>query len=191
MNPTHVSESQTTPGAPLSTSGGGMGASAQNGLKATARDVAGQVRSAASSTATRAREEVQRFATEKKSSAAERIDSYSSAIHESARSLEEKDPNIAWFTHRAADRLQGIADYVRNRDFDEFRHDVEDVARRHPALFFGGLFAAGLLLGNVLKSTRRSSLESTDFGGEESDSSGSAGTQSLAASPSPASVPQL
>jgi hypothetical protein len=134
----------------------------------TARQTASKVRDAASSTALRAKEEAQRFAAEKKETTANRITSYSSAIHDTARSLEEQDPNIAWFTHRTADRLQGVADYVRNRDFATLRHDAEDMARRHPAMFFGGMFLAGLIVGNVVKASRRN-LENQDYarGGDD------------------------
>jgi hypothetical protein len=127
----------------------------KNRITQTARETASKVKDAASSTALRAKEEAQRFATEKKETAANRITSYSSAIHDTARSLEEQDPNIAWFTHRTADRLQSIADYVRNRDFATLRQDAEDMARRHPAVFFGGMFLAGLVVGNFVKASRK------------------------------------
>jgi hypothetical protein len=138
------------PPAPPAASGGTKTKIAQ-----AARDAAGRVKSAASSAATRARDEAGRLATEKKDEAASRLGGYSAAIHESASSLEEKDPNIAWFTHRAADKLQGVADYVREADMASLRTDCEGFARRHPAAFFGGLFVAGLLLGNVVKASRR------------------------------------
>lgn len=128
----------------------------------TARDATEKVKSVASDAASRARDEAERFAAEKKDTAAGRVGSYSSALHESARSLEEQDPNIAWFTHRAADRLQSVADYIRSRDFSSLRNDCADLARRHPAAFFGGLFVAGLLVGNMIKATSRPRSESEE-----------------------------
>jgi hypothetical protein len=95
-------------------------------------------------------------------------------MHDTARSLEEQDPNIAWFTHRAADKIQGVADYVRSQDFRALRADAEDVARRHPAVFFGGLFLAGLMLGNVAKAGRNRARQEDD-GGDWSPSSDAAG----------------
>lgn len=134
-------------------------------LAQSARDAAARIKSAASDTATQARDRAGHIATEKKETAASRLGDYSSAIHESARSLEEKDPNIAWFTHRAADRLQRTADYVRSRDLSGLRDDAERIARRHPAVFFGGMFLAGLLLGNLVKASRRK-LEAGENSGE-------------------------
>lgn len=115
----------------------------------TARDAASRVKSMAAETTTKAKE---------------RIGGYSNALHESAKAFEGNDPNIAWFTHRMGDRVQGVADYLRDRDLDGLRSDAEDVARRHPALFFGGLFVAGLLCGNLIKASRRnmnSGMDST------------------------------
>ena len=134
----------------------------KNRIAETARETASKVKGAASSTALRAKEEAQRFAAEKKETTANRITSYSSAIHDTARSLEEQDPNIAWFTHRTADRLQSVADYVRNRDFTALRQDAEDMARRHPAVFFGGMFLAGLVVGNFVKASRKNT-EDQDY----------------------------
>jgi hypothetical protein len=161
----------------------GSGGGAQNSgvltdtrqkIAQTARDTAAKVKSAASDTVTKARSEASRVATEKKETAANRIGGYSEAIRDTARSIEEKgDPNIAWFTNQAADKLQGVADYMRNSDFACLRGDCEGIARRHPAVFFGGMFFAGLLLGNMMKASRRK----YDEGQGELNYDGSAGTE--------------
>ena len=124
-------------------------------LAETAQQAASKVKEAASSTFARAKEESELLAEKSKRSTAGRLGGYSQAIHDSARALEEKDPNIAWFTHRAADKLQNVADYMRSRDLSDLRHDAEGLARRHPALFYGGMFLTGLILGNVVTASRR------------------------------------
>jgi hypothetical protein len=126
-----------------------------------------KVKSSVTDAAARAKEEAARMAAERKETAASRIGSYSEKIHQSARNFEQEDPNIAWFTHRAADRLQGVADYVRNRDLTGLRQDVEQMARRHPAAFFGGLFVAGIVLGNVVKASRRNLDETSRDAGQD------------------------
>jgi hypothetical protein len=164
MNPQNSPTSSASAGGSGSgtraTESGGALTETKHQLAQTARDAAAKVKNAANQTAARAKEEAERFATEKKETAANRIGSYSSAMHETAQSLEEKDPNIAWFSHQAADKLQGIADYMRSRDLGSLRQDAEDIARRHPAAFFGGMFLAGLLIGNVVKASRRKLDES-------------------------------
>ncbi len=156
----------TTPagenGLPREPQTGGALTDAKNAVAQTARDTVSKVKSSASSAIARGKDEVERIAAGKKTEVADRVQHYSSAIHDSAKSLEENDPNIAWMTHRAADKLQNIADYVRERNFSDLRHDAENWARRHPAAFFGGLFLAGLVLGNVVKASRRNVRPESD-----------------------------
>jgi hypothetical protein len=158
MNPSNVSQNPASTDASLGTSptgeSGGVLSDAKQKIKNTARETAAQVKSAATETANRVREQAADMAGERKTEVADRIGAYGSAVHKSAEAMEGEDPNIAWLTHRAADRLNGIADYVRTRDFAQLKGDTEDLARRHPAAFFGGMFVAGLLLGNVLKAAQ-------------------------------------
>lgn len=155
--------------APADEGGSGVSgtlAQAKQNVTQTARDTAAKIKSTAGQTASRAKDEAQRIAQEKKETAASRVGGYSSALHESASSLEEQDPNIAFYAHKAADRLQNAAEYIRNRDFAGLRADVEGLARRHPAAFFGGMFVAGLIVGNLLTASGRNS-RSAEF--EEAD----------------------
>lgn len=144
-------------------------AGAKSKIAETARDIASQAKAAATTAVGRARDEAGRMATEKKDQTADRIGDYSSAIHDSADRLEEKDPNIAWFTHQAAEKIQGVADYMRQTNLASLRTDCERIARKHPAAFFGGLFVAGLILGNVVKASRRGldDNERNNGGGEK------------------------
>jgi hypothetical protein len=71
-----------------------------------------------------------------------------------------------------------VADYLRTRDLNALRRDAEDMARRHPALLFGGLFLTGLVLGNLVKASRRKmdqpreDATGIENGGNEYSSSG-------------------
>lgn len=158
MNPQNPPNPSALPGdsapggrAPQS---GGTLTDTKNKIAQTAREAAGKVKTATANTAAKAKDEAGRILSEKKEAAANRVGGYSSALHESAQSFEQRDPNIAWFTHQAADKLQGVADYMRSSNFASVRNDCESFARRHPAMFFGGLFFAGLMLGNALKASR-------------------------------------
>lgn len=154
MHSSNVSERPSTAAdEPQEGTANPTGAGAKQKLAGAARETAAEIRQSASASFARAKEEAGRLAADKKTQTADRIGNYGSAIHDSAKSLEEKDPNIAWLTHRAADRLESVADYVRNRDFGALRADAENLARRHPVAFFGGLFVAGLVLGNILKAS--------------------------------------
>jgi hypothetical protein len=156
MNSLHVSHRPCGPAGEESYGGGDAGESGKfSEARQSVRDATHQIKTAASDTAARAKETAERAILEKRDEAAGKIGRYSSALHDSARSFEGEDPNIAWFTHQAADRLQRVADYVRTCNYSRFSNDVENVARRNPGLFFGGMFAAGLLAGNLVKASRR------------------------------------
>ncbi len=134
-----------------------------------AQEVGRALKSAASDCASGLKAGAARVTQARKDAAVERIDGLGQSIDETARALEEKDPNIAWFAHRAAERVQRVADYLRERDFASLREDCSDLARRHPAAFFGGLFVAGLVVGNMLKATARGAASSGLRQGSEHD----------------------
>ena len=159
MNPQNPSNPSVMPGDSASggsaTQSGGTLTDTKNKITQTARDTASKVKTAAANTAAKAKDEAGRIVSGKKEAAANRVGGYSSALHESAQSFEQRDPNIAWFAHQAADKLQGVADYMRSTNFVGVRNDCESFARRHPSVFFGGLFFAGLMLGNAVNASRR------------------------------------
>jgi hypothetical protein len=146
-----------------STSGGT--ATAQPPLSQTARETAAQVGAAARQTVSEASDKAARYATERKATVADRVHAYGSAMHDSAKSLEQQDPNIAWFAHQAAERLDRAASYVRESEFRTMKADAENLARRHPAAFFGGLCVAGLILGSVIKASARRVADDTESTG--------------------------
>ena len=153
MNPSILRHLVLAP-ADESTPGGddtGTITQAKQAITSTARETASRIKSAASETASRAKTEAQRLASQTKETAADRLGGYSSAMRESAKSFEQQDPNIAWATNQLAEKVDGVADYIRNSDLADLKADVENFARRHPVAFFGGLFLGGLVIGNVLK----------------------------------------
>lgn len=52
-----------------------------------------------------------------------------------------------------ANQVQQVADYLERKDVRAMMSDVEDFARRNPAIFIGGAFVAGLLVARFLKSS--------------------------------------
>lgn len=155
MNPHIVQRILQAPlsGSDVTGSGSGTFAQAKESDSAgtTTREAASRLASAATEMGDRTKTEARRVASDAKDTTADRIGGYSSAMHSTAQSMEREDPNIAWVTHQVADRIQGVADYLRNRELSEVRRDAENFARRHPVAFFGGLFLTGLVVGNLLK----------------------------------------
>jgi hypothetical protein len=115
------------------------------------KEMAGDAKRSAGNMINQAKERASSMAQEQKQSAAQRIGRYGSALRDSARSVEQEDPNIAYFANSAAERIDRIADYLRSTDLDGLRRDAEDLARRRPALFMGGMLLAGLVVGSIIK----------------------------------------
>lgn len=175
MNPSNLSQSPLSAEASGSENAqqeaSGALSNAKQKIKTATRDTVKQIKTAATDTAGRVKEQASEIVDQQKTGVADRIGSYSSAVHKTAESLEQNDPNIAWLTHQAADRLSGVADYIRGRDFTQLKSDAENLARRHPAAFFGGLFVAGLVVGNLLKATGRAAVDSSNSNsGSDTDS---------------------
>lgn len=160
MNELNPPEPQFTGSEPSSTGQGDTKSAvasklteAKHTIQDSARRAKDTVKTSVTEAGTRLKQQAGETAEQKKREAADRLHGYSSAIHESAQAFENEDPNIAHFTHQAADKLQGVADYVRDSDFRSLKTDAENLARRHPVAFFGGLFIGGLVIGNLLKAS--------------------------------------
>ena len=65
------------------------------------------------------------------------------------------EEGIGRFVDRTADRADQLVNRLNNADPHSLIDDVEDFARREPAVFIGGAIAVGLLAARFLKSSRR------------------------------------
>ena len=57
------------------------------------------------------------------------------------------------YSETAAEKLDSVATYFDSHDLNAIYHDVEDLARRNPAVFIGGALALGFLAARFFKST--------------------------------------
>jgi hypothetical protein len=57
------------------------------------------------------------------------------------------------YVARAADQIEHWSSTLRNRELDDVLNDLQDFARRQPALFLGTAFGIGLLAARFLKSS--------------------------------------
>jgi len=136
-------------------------------IKDKARETKDRVMSKGSEAINRAKERGRSVADEQKNHLGERIHGYSSAVRRSAQQLrEDQDPNIAHYAEAIADKIDQAADYVQSRDPGMILRDVENVARRRPEMFFGGMFLAGLVLARFLKASNQ---RDDDYGSESDE----------------------
>jgi ElaB/YqjD/DUF883 family membrane-anchored ribosome-binding protein len=71
--------------------------------------------------------------------------------------------HTARYADKAAAKLEQVAGYFENRDLRAITRDVENYARRNPAVFIGTAFAVGFLAARFLKSSPTPSLTTGQF----------------------------
>ncbi len=91
------------------------------------------------------------LADEQKQRAARQVGGVAEAVRAAARSLDgSQSPVAARYADRAAGRIEDLSRSLHERRWGELVGDVEEVARRRPALFALGAAAAGFLAGRFL-----------------------------------------
>jgi hypothetical protein len=156
------------------------------------RDTGEQIRESAQSTAEEFRKQGASFVQDRKVKAADQLNSFSAAIRSAADRLhEENDHNLAGYAEAAAERVEGAARYLGERDFSRIADDVESFARRQPELFLGGMFLAGMGISRFLKASRQRSSNGTSTPSAYTPASGAMrtpGTMQGASTPQTAST---
>lgn len=126
-----------------------------------AKDEADEIGNAAKDILDDTTEKVKSAVSEQKNAGAEYLDKVAHAIHRAAGEFEADVPQAAPYIRRAGSELSTVAKAVRERDVRELVTEVEDVARRQPALFFGGAVILGFAALRFLKSAPPSSGQVT------------------------------
>lgn len=86
--------------------------------------------------------------------AADQLGSVANALHKAAEQLnEENNGTAAHYAGQAADRVEQVADMLRNSTMDDMVGQVERFARRQPEVFVGAAFAVGFLFARFVKSS--------------------------------------
>ena len=104
----------------------------------------------------RAAEQVQSHLYSQKHRAAESLSSVAQSLRSSSQQLQgQQQDGVGRYIEQAADRIEGLAHYLQDRDVGDLVDEVEHFARQNRAAFLGGAFALGVLGARFLKSSRR------------------------------------
>jgi hypothetical protein len=116
--------------------------------------VVDQAKQAAADVAGQAKDKVESQITAQKDRAVGSIGAVADALRQTGSTLRDKETGIpADLADRAAEQIDRVSGYLRNRTLGGLVSDVESFARREPAIFFGGAFTLGLLAARLLKSS--------------------------------------
>jgi hypothetical protein len=117
-----------------------------------------QIKSAAHSAVLDAQETGQSFVKNQKEDLASRFSEYAKAVQSMSEKLRGDDENIlAGPAEKAAESLNRISGYLRQKEPAELLDDLESLARRKPELVFGGLFVIGFAAARFFKASHRQS----------------------------------
>jgi hypothetical protein len=120
------------------------------------RDVKNQVVDQAKSTFQQARDRATSSLGESKGQFADQFGTMADALRRTTEHLRSEDQQrIAGLTDTAARQVEQIANYLRGKDARAMREDLENLARRQPALLIGGALILGLIGARFLKSSER------------------------------------
>ena len=112
------------------------------------------------------KEEADRLFDEQKGRVGSKVERWGKAIHQAAHALHAvKADGAADVVDSVADRIGAMSSYLEERSLGDLLEDANDVARRHPGIMLGGMFAAGLLAARFLKAS--ASRDDAEEGGEQ------------------------
>jgi sirohydrochlorin ferrochelatase len=139
------------------------------------RDVKNQVVDQAKNSFQQARDRARSSLGESKGQFAEQISSIAEALRRTTEHLHSEDQTrIAGLTDSLARQVDQVAGYLRDKDAAAMKNDLENLARRQPALILGGALVLGLIGARFIKSSersqgRRSSDGSRGYGSQYND----------------------
>jgi len=102
---------------------------------------------------------------EQKTNIATSLTSVADSIRQVGENLGKDDQNqVAAFAGKygenLAEQVEKFSNYINQKEIKELARDVEQFARRNPALFIGGALALGILAARFLKSSSSSNQNS-------------------------------
>lgn len=122
----------------------------------TVRTFADQARNQAGALFDRIRDQGGDALAQRKDAAADGINDLALALQGAADKLHDEGKHgIAAYAEDFSKSIERVSQYIRDRDLNAVLDDASSFIRRRPALFFGGMFVAGLAAARFLKASRR------------------------------------
>lgn len=120
-----------------------------------------------------AKDEATRYASHQKHRMADQVQSLRGALNDICAKLEREQSPAAAPARKLADGLDSIAQALEANSLGDMSREIQDFARRNPALFIGGAALAGFMAGRFMRSSGEH--RESDYPGASSDTSRSSG----------------
>lgn len=130
-----------------------------------AADAAAQVKDKAGETAAMAKDQAKRAATQVTEQAKATVESRMSDVAQELGNVADvvrqtthdgglgTSDTVVRYGERIADQIEGVSSYLDEHGVEEILTDIQDFARRQPAVFLGGAFMLGVVVGRFLRSS--------------------------------------
>lgn len=129
-----------------------------------AQQVAEKTQEKVSETASMAKEQAKRAASQVTEQAKSTVDtrmtdvagelgSVANAVRQTSYEIGGENETVARYGERIAEQLEGISSYLNEKGVEDVLTDLQDFARRKPAVFLGGAFMLGMVVGRFLRSS--------------------------------------
>jgi len=154
----------------------GESAESAQSVKRQVSGVASEVKQGASDLVDGAKAQAVGAVEQRKTAAAESLGTVAEALRGAAHTLADgPTAPLREYAESAAEQVDKVARYLKEKDVQTLARDTETFARRHPEVFLGGAFLAGILAARFLKSTGQRA-SSDGRGGAEAGAGGPTGT---------------
>jgi len=130
------------------------GASIKDQVKDTAQQALTQTQQAAGQALDKAKDTVKSQLGAQKDKAVGTLGSFTDALHQTGQQLRQSGQGVFGdYADNLAGQIDRAVSYLRENDVDDLTAQIEDAARKQPALFMGGAFVLGVALARFLKSS--------------------------------------
>lgn len=134
-----------------------------------AQDMAVKAGEKVSETASVAKEQAKRTAAQVGEQAKSTVDSRMSdvagelgsvaeAVRQTTYEIGGESQTVARYGERIAEQLEGVSSYLNEKGIEDVLGDLEGFARRQPAVFLGGAFMLGMVVGRFIRSSGNNAM---------------------------------
>jgi glucan phosphorylase len=122
-------------------------------LQQTAGQAADQAKQQVASLGQTAQKSAKTQLTTQKERATQGLGQVSDALHQTSTQLRQKNSPMGEYVDRAAQQVDKFGSYLQLNEVDQIVNDVQQFARRQPAVVLGGALIVGFLASRFMKSS--------------------------------------
>ena len=145
----------------------GVASDLRTGAKRARKQVKRQVNDVVKAIVDTVHEEAERFFDERRDRAASKVEKVGKLVHQASHALHAvRMDGVADAIDSAAERVESLSDYIKDRNLNDIIQDAGDVVNQHKALAIGGLFVTGFAIARFLKASE-ANIEQDDEADED------------------------